>query len=84
MLHKHLQILFTRFGTHVANNIGIMGHSRGGEAVVIAARLNQQEARGYNLNAVISLAPTDQYTYETFAGAWSEGSGISFLSRGKK
>jgi len=71
-LHKHLDILFAMFGTHVTNNIGIMGHSRGGEGVVIAARLNSQEGWGYNLNAVVSLAPTDQYTFETFAGAWAK------------
>lgn len=68
---RHLQILFTMFGAHAANNVGLMGHSRGGEAVVIAARLNQQEAWGYNINAVISLAPTNQYTFEHFGGAWA-------------
>jgi hypothetical protein len=71
VLHRHLQILFPMFGTHIANNVGIMGHSRGGEAVVIATRLNQQEAWGYNINAVISLAPTNQYTFEHFGGAWA-------------
>jgi hypothetical protein len=60
------------FGTHAANNIGIMGHSRGGEAVVIAARLKQQEAWGWNINTVISLAPTNQYTFEHFGGAWAK------------
>ena len=72
VLRSHLQILFTMFGATAANNIGIMGHSRGGEAVVIAARLNQQEAWGYNINAVISLAPTNQYTFENFGGAWAK------------
>jgi len=43
----------------------------GNEAVVIAARLNQQEAWGYSINAVISLAPTNQYTYDYFGGAWA-------------
>ena len=71
VLRKHLEILFTMFGATVANNVGIMGHSRGGEAVVIATRLNQQEAWGYNINAVISLAPTNQYTFENFGGAWA-------------
>ncbi len=71
VLRRHLQILFPMFGAHVANNIGIMGHSRGGEAVVIATRLNQQEAWGYNINAVISLAPTNKYTDEHFGGAWA-------------
>ena len=71
VLQNHLSIIFGMFGTHAANNIGIMGHSRGGEAVVIAARLNQQEAWGWNINAVISLAPTNQYTFEHFGGAWA-------------
>lgn len=68
---RHLQIVFSMFGTNAANNVGLMGHSRGGEAVVIATRLNQQEAWGYNINAVISLSPTNQYTDEHFGGAWA-------------
>lgn len=71
VLRRHLQILFAMFGTHAANNVGVMGHSRGGEAVVIAARLNNQEAWGYGINAVVSLAPTNQYTSEHFGGAWA-------------
>jgi hypothetical protein len=71
VLQAHLPIIFGMFGTHAANNVGIMGHSRGGEAVVIATRLNQQEAWGWNINAVISLAPTNQYTFEQFGGAWA-------------
>jgi hypothetical protein len=71
ILQNHLPIIFSMFGTRAANNIGVMGHSRGGEAVVIAARLNQQEAWGWNINAVISLAPTNQYTFEHFGGAWA-------------
>ncbi len=72
ILQNHLPIIFNMFGAKAANNIGIMGHSRGGEAVVIATRLNQQEAWGWNINAVISLAPTNQYTFEHFAGAWAK------------
>ncbi len=71
VLRRHLEILYAAFGTHAANDIGLMGHSRGGEAVVIATRLNQQEAWGYNINGVISLAPTNQYTFENFGGAWA-------------
>lgn len=71
ILQHHLSILFSQFGSSAANNIGIMGHSRGGEAVVIATRLNQQEGWGWNINAVISLAPTNQYTSESFGGAWA-------------
>jgi hypothetical protein len=74
VLRAHLQILFAMFGAHAANNVGIMGHSRGGEAVVIATRLNDpsQENWGYNITAVISLAPTNQYTFEHFGGAWAK------------
>lgn len=73
VLRRHLQILFNsnQFGAKAANNICIMGHSRGGEAVVIAARLNQQETWNYNINAVISLAPTDQYNHESFSPLWA-------------
>jgi hypothetical protein len=72
VLRRHLQILFGQFGSHVSNNIGLMGHSRGGEAVVIATRLNQQEGWGYAIHGVISLAPTNQYTSENFGGAWAQ------------
>lgn len=49
--------------------IGLMGHSRGGEAVVIAARLNTEEGLGHHIGAVISLAPTSQYVYQSPSGA---------------
>jgi len=71
MMFKNIEVLQSKFGSKLANNIGIMGHSRGGEAVVIAARLNQQESLGFNLNAIISLAPTDQYTHEVLGGGWA-------------
>lgn len=71
VLFKHLDILKTRFGTTMANNIGIMGHSRGGEAVTIAPRVNQTETLGHNINAIISLAPTDRYTNEILGGDWA-------------
>lgn len=71
MLFHHIDTLKAKFGAKAANNIGIMGHSRGGEAVVIACRLNQQQGLGHAINACIPLAPTDQYTFETLAGAWA-------------
>ncbi|MDR8389525.1 hypothetical protein NC796_00155 [Aliifodinibius sp. S!AR15-10] len=71
MLFQHLTLLNAKFGSNAANNIGIMGHSRGGEAVAIAARLNHQDSLGHNINAVISLAPTDQYTSENLGGTWA-------------
>jgi len=71
VLFAHLTALKSKFGAKASNNIGIMGHSRGGEAVAIAARLNQQEGLGHDINAVISLAPTDQHTFENLGGAWA-------------
>ena len=52
------------FQGHVdLNHIGIMGHSRGAEAVVRAARINTAEALGWNIQAGISVAPTDYFHY---------------------
>jgi len=65
---KHIDRLNTTFGTKAANNIAIMGHSRGAEGVVIAALRNQSQALGHNINAVISLAPTDHYGRHTLGG----------------
>jgi hypothetical protein len=76
MLFHHITALNTEFGLKLQNNIGIMGHSRGGEAVVKAARINQQSGLGRNINAVISLAPTDQYGNEILGGLWAK----SFLA----
>lgn len=71
VLRKHLELLFAQFGTSVANNIGLMGHSRGGEAVMLAPELNQNEAWGYDINAVVSLAPTDWILGGSLVGAWA-------------
>jgi hypothetical protein len=50
----------SRFAGHVdLGNIGLMGHSRGGEGVVAAAVLNQQLGSPYAIRGVIALAPTD-------------------------
>ena len=40
-------------------NVGLMGHSRGGEGVVRAALLNAARPRPYGVRAVLPLAPTD-------------------------
>lgn len=78
---RHLAVLQARFGARVQNNIGIMGHSRGGEAVLKAARLNQQLGLGHGINAIISLAPTDQYGRESLAGAWATPYFVLYGSR---
>lgn len=71
VLFEHINLLKSKFGASVQNNIGIMGHSRGGEAVVAALRLNQNEALGNNFAAVICLAPSDWILHETMQPAWA-------------
>ena len=45
------------------SHIGIAGHSRGGEAVVRAARINTSEGLGWSIEAGVSIAPTDYFHY---------------------
>ncbi|GAB3155704.1 acetylxylan esterase [Microbispora hainanensis] len=40
-------------------DVGLMGHSRGGEGVVKAALMNAGRAKPYGIKAVLPLAPTD-------------------------
>lgn len=40
-------------------NVGLMGHSRGGEGVVSAVTLNQALAQPFGINSVLPLAPVD-------------------------
>ena len=68
---RHLAVLQVAFGAHLQNNIGILGHSRGGEAVVKIPRLNQQQGLGHSIGASLALAPTDQYGREVLGGAWA-------------
>jgi len=71
-LFKHIEILKAKFGAKIdLENLGTMGHSRGGEAVVIASKLNQDEHLGYEFKAIISLAPTDQYGPYSLAGPYA-------------
>lgn len=77
----HMAVLQAKFGAKLQNNIGIMGHSRGGEAVLKAARLNQQQGLGHGINAVISLAPTDQYGSEVLGSAWAKPYFVLYGSR---
>jgi hypothetical protein len=67
----HIDALKSKFGIKAANNIGLMGHSRGGEAVYIVPRLNHDRALGHNINAVISLAPTNFHPTESLSGVWA-------------
>lgn len=81
LMFAHLTVLQTRFGASLQNNVGLMGHSRGGEAVVKAARINQQQGLGHTIAAVMSLAPTDQYGREVFGGAWTAPYFVLYGSR---
>lgn len=71
VMFEHINKLKTKFGAKAQNNIGVMGHSRGGEGVATAPRLNQQDSLGHNLNAVISLAPTNQHVDEHIVPPWA-------------
>jgi dienelactone hydrolase len=43
------------------NNIGLAGHSRGGEAIALAVQRNRDERWGYGIRAIHAIAPTDEY-----------------------
>src|SRR5262249_26114618 len=52
--------LGTRFVGHVdLQDVGLMGHSRGGDGVAAAYKLNQRLGSPYGIKAVLSLAPVD-------------------------
>ncbi len=81
MLFEHLAILKAAFGTKLQNHIGVMGHSRGGEAVIKVARLNQAGALGHGIDALLSLAPTDQYGSEVLAAPFATPLFVLYGSR---
>lgn len=67
LLFAHLQVLKAKFLGGVQNKIGLLGHSRGGETVVKAASIIGASSAPVTLNnieAIMSLAPTDQYDVE--------------------
>ena len=71
MMFHHLDRLKAMFGVRAADRIAIMGHSRGGEAVVQAAAMSLNPAIDHNIEAVISLAPTDNYGRPFLGEAWA-------------
>ena len=95
MLLKHLEY-WKRWNDSAAgpfahkvdmNNIGIMGHSRGGEAVVIAAAFNRlshypDDANikfnfNFNIKSVFAIAPVDgQYKP---AGQWTPVENVNYM-----
>jgi dienelactone hydrolase len=66
-LFEHLRIIKAKFGSDVANKIGLIGHSRGGEGVVRASNIiSGSNAPSFldSIKAIVSLAPTDMYQKE--------------------
>lgn len=68
-LFHHLHKLKAEFGSSIENNIGLLGHSRGGESILAAKRLMPSiitpDLTGINnVQALFSLSPTDQYDIE--------------------
>ncbi len=71
LLQKHLDLWNTwtsaggaPFGTLFLGkvdmqNVGLMGHSRGGEGAVYGNIVNQEQGSPYGINAVLALAPVD-------------------------
>ncbi len=50
----------TRFVGHIdLDQIGLMGHSRGGEGIAAAVQLNQRSAVRFGIRAALALAPVD-------------------------
>jgi hypothetical protein len=78
---QHLPILRAAFGAKLQNHIGVIGHSRGGEAVLKIARLNQQGTLGHGIDCLISLAPTDQYGHEVLGAPWATPYFVLYGSR---
>ena len=71
VLYPHLKVLKKKFDTQISNDIGLIGHSRGGEAVVRAVKdilgISGSQAPPptlKNVKAVMSLAPTDIWDEE--------------------
>jgi len=44
-------------------NIGTMGHSRGGEGIIFNAELNRSLGSPYGIKALLTLAPVDFYRH---------------------
>ncbi|MFT6921933.1 MAG: dienelactone hydrolase [Crocinitomicaceae bacterium] len=68
LLFAHLEVLKAKFTADIQNNIGLLGHSRGGETVVKAANLigaSSAPSTLNNIKAIMSMAPTDQYDMES-------------------
>ncbi|MEJ7645306.1 MAG: hypothetical protein WKF87_11980 [Chryseolinea sp.] len=65
LIFKHLELIERKFGSQAnVDKIAIFGHSRGGEAAIMAANLNPNPTK-YKISSLVSLAPTDQFENST-------------------
>ena len=86
-LFHHLEVLKNNFKYKLQNNIGLIGHSRGGEAVLTAERMIRQNlVPGYisltgvnNITGLFSLAPTDRYEIEVLKSQNSTPSNLPYF-----
>jgi hypothetical protein len=65
----HITTIGTIFGSSLRNEVAVLGHSRGGEAVFKITRINHTLGLGVGLKALLALGPTDQYGREAVSGA---------------
>jgi hypothetical protein len=70
IIRAQIEYLNSLFGSGLADNVGLLGHSRGGEGVSLAAQHNHTLGWGLAINAVIALAPTD-FFHPTLDGSWA-------------
>jgi hypothetical protein len=57
--YTHGMYNFWADGIHLTNQVGLVGHSRGGEGVAAMAVRSKQQGRPWSVQAVVALAPTD-------------------------
>jgi hypothetical protein len=87
ILFHHLSVLKKEFKNKLQNNIGLIGHSRGGEAVLTAEKMVRQNLVPGNINisgidnitGLFSLAPTDSYDFEMLKSQNTNPSNIPYF-----
>lgn len=79
ILLNHLEVLKNNFQNKIQNNIGLIGHSRGGEAVLTAEKIIRINNLPFSINGLFSLAPTDQYDFEVLKSQNSTPSNIPYF-----
>ena len=60
IIADHVDEMFVDYAAYLDNNVALMGHSRGGEAAARAAEIVRDQGL-WDVQAVVSIAPTDRY-----------------------